>query len=547
MKKIYFFLAFVMIFSSHFYVTGQNLVTNGDLEQWDDANTPTGWDLAENISQNTSQVHGGDYSAAHMSASSSKKLRQDVQGITAGEQYTISYYYYDNAPDAKTRIWSYWMDADGNYLDADADVLRPSTYSDDNSSWQHFEATLIAPADAAQFRFEVRVYKQDNLTGGYVYYDDFSLESGTTNYPEPSNYPSFFTATASGVSIVLTWMDAVGEQLPGAYLILGHEGTSTDFTPPVDSVPVPNDLDWSDGEVAVNVVYGVETYTFDDLTPGQDYTFTIYPYTNSGENINYKTDGNPPVASAQVPNIVVINQEDFESGTLGTWTAYNVTGDQVWENYEYGGNKFAKMSGYESGSHENEDWLISPLMNLTGFTSITMNFSNAMNYSGPDLQLFFSADYDGAGDPNNFTWTDITDQADWSDGSFHWAASGDVDLTSLAAQSSYVAFKYTSTAEQSATWEVDDILIYGTQGVGVGENKAEKITLYPNPAVDFFSFNSADEGQMTITDLAGRTVLTSEMQKGNNRIDVSQLHPGIYLVRVVYADNKVVAGKLQVR
>ena len=547
MRKIYFFIAFVMMFTSHFYVTGQNMVTNGDLEQWDDANTPTGWDLAENISQNTSEVHGGTYSAAHMSASSSKKLRQDVQGITAGEQYTISYYYYDNAPDAKTRIWSYWMDADGNYLDADADVLRPSTYSDDNASWQHFEVTLIAPTDAAQFRFEVRVYKQDNLDGGYVYYDDFSLESGTTNYPEPSNYPTFFTATASGVSIVLNWMDAIGEQLPSAYLILGHEGTSTDFTPPVDSVPVPDDLDWSDGEVAVNVVYGVETYTFDDLTPGQDYTFTIYPYTNSGDNINYKTDGNPPIASAQVPNIVVINQEDFESGTLGTWTAYNVTGAQVWENYEYGGNKFAKMSGYDSGSNENEDWLISPQMNLTGFTSITLNFSNAMSYSGPDLQLFFSADYDGTSDPNDFTWTDITDQADWSDGSFQWVASGDVDLTSMAAESSYVAFKYTSTAEQSATWEVDDILIYGIQGVGVGENKVEKIKLYPNPAGDFFSFDSGDEGQMTIMDLTGRTVLTSGLQKGNNRINVSQLHPGVYLVRVVYTNNKVVAGKLQVR
>ncbi|NOX84706.1 MAG: DUF5017 domain-containing protein [Chlorobi bacterium] len=547
MKKFYFLLVFVMTFSLQFYVSGQNLVTNGDLEQWDDANTPTGWDLAENISQNTTQVHGGTYSAAHQSTTSSKKLRQDVQGIVGSQQYTISYWYYDNATDAKTRIWSYWMDVDGNYLDADADVLRPSTYSEDKSTWQHFEVTLIAPADAAQFRFEVRVYQQDNTSGGYVYYDDFSLEAGSTNYPEPSNYPSFFTATVSGVSIILNWMDATGEQLPSAYLILGHEGASTDFTPPVDSVPVPNDLDWSDGEVAVNVAYGEETYTFPDLTPGQDYTFTIYPYTNSGSNINYKTDGNPPIAYAQIPNVVVINQEDFESGTLGTWTAYNVTGSQVWENYEYGGNKFARMSGYEGGSNENEDWLISPQMNMTGFTTVTFNFSTAMNYTGPDLQLFFSSDYDGVGDPNNFTWIDFTDQAAWSDGSWNWVPSGDVDLTSMAAESSYVAFKYTSTADQSATWEVDDILIFGIQGVGIGENKTEKITLYPNPATEFFNFDSDDEGEMTIMDLTGRTILTSGLQKGINRVNVSQLNPGIYLVRVIYLNNKVAAGKLQIR
>ncbi len=547
MKKIYFFFVFVMIFSSHFYVSGQNMVTNGDLEQWDDANTPTGWDLYENISQSTAEVHGGTYSAAHQSASSSKKFRQDVQGITAGQQYTISYWYYDNATDAKTRIWSYWLDAGGSTIDVDGDVLRPSTYSEENASWQHFEVTLIAPADATQFRFEVRVYKQDNVDGGYVYYDDFSIESGSTNYPEPSNYPTFFTATASGVSIILNWIDAVGEQLPSAYLILGHEGTSTDFTAPVDGVPVSNDLDWSDGEVAVNVTYGEGTYTFPDLTPGQDYTFTIYPYTNSGDNINYKTDGNPPVATAQIPNIVVINQEDFESGTLGTWTAYNVTGAQVWENYEFSGNKFARMSGYDSGSNENEDWLISPQMNLTGFTSVTLNFSSGMNYSGPDLQLFFSSDYDGAGDPNNFTWLDITDQAAWSDGSWNWVPSGDVDLTSMAAESSYLGFKYTSTAEQSATWEVDDILIYGIQGVGIGENKTETIVLYPNPASDLINLNSSATGELIIVDLTGRKVMTANVTKGANRINVGGLHSGIYLVHITFADGKTASGKLQIR
>ncbi len=547
MKKFYFFLALATIFSLPFTVTGQNLVTNGDLEQWDNANTPTGWDLAENISQSTAEVHGGTYSAAQMSASSSKKFRQDVQGIIAGQQYTISYYFYDNAPDAKTRIWSYWMDADGNYLDNDADTLRPADYSTDKPSWQHFNITLTAPANAAQFRFEVRVYHQDNTDGGYVYYDDFSIEAGSTNYPEPTNYPTNFTATASGVDITLNWVDAIGEQLPGAYLILGHEGTSTDFTPPVDSVPVANDLDWSDNEVAVNVSYGVESYVFSNLTPGEDYTFTIYPYTNSGANINYKTDGTPPIASTQVSNIVIINQEDFESGTLGTWTAYNVTGSQVWQNYEYNGDKFAQMSGYEGGSHENEDWLISPQMNMTGFTSVTFNFTTAYNYDGNALQLFFSSDYDGTGDPNNFTWIDITDQAAWSDGSFHWVPSGDVDLTSMAAQSSYVAFKYTSTNEQSSTWEVDDILIYGIQGVGIPETDRENVTLYPNPAADYFNINVDAGGQLNIMDLAGKNVMTTQLQKGSNRINISELHPGIYLVRVKNNDNKILLGRLLVR
>lgn len=547
MKKLYLFFVFASFAMLPFLSNGQNLVNNGDLEQWDDANTPTGWDLYENISQSTDPVHGGTYSAGHMSASSSKKFRQDIQGIVGGQQYTISYYYYDNAPNAKTRIWSYWMDAGGNYLDDDADVLRPAVYSDDKPSWQQFNVTLTAPSNAAQFRMEVRVYHQDNTEGGYVYYDDFDIEASSTNFPEPTNYPTDFTATASGVDIDLTWVDAIGEQLPGAYLILGHEGTSTSFTAPVDGVPVGDDLDWSDGEVAVNVSYGVQAYSFNNLIPGQDYTFIIYPYTNAGSNIDYKTDGNPPTATAQVNDVVIINQEDFESGTLGTWTEYNVTGTQIWENYEFGGNKFARMSGYEGGSNENEDWLISPQMDFTNFISITMNFSSAVNYTGPDLQLFISTDYDGTGNPNDFTWTELTGDATWSDGSFNWVESGDVDLTAYTGESVYVAYKYTSTADESATWEIDDILIYGIHTVGINESKHTELGFYPNPASNFIQFTENRQGKLSVFDFAGRNVMTVEVNKGTSRIDVSSLGTGTYLVRFNDNNNKIKTGKLIVR
>ncbi len=64
-----------------------------------------------------------------------------------------------------------------------------------------------------------------------------------------------------GMSIELNWTDAIGEQLPGAYLLLGQKATRG-FQTPVDGVPVSDDLDWSDGQVAVNVSYGTGTYTF---------------------------------------------------------------------------------------------------------------------------------------------------------------------------------------------------------------------------------------------------------------------------------------------
>jgi len=47
----------------------------------------------------------------------------------------------------------------------------------------------------------------------------------------------------------------------------------------------------------------------------------------------------------------------------------------------------------------------------------------------------------------------------WSTGGFQWTDSGVLPMTNFVGQSNVrIAFKYTST-NQSATWEVDDILI----------------------------------------------------------------------------------------
>jgi len=276
MKKIYFLLIVTALIAAPFWSISQNMVQNADLEQWDNASTPTDWDLYDNISQESTVIHSGTYSAAQMSDASSQKFRQDLDNVSPGTEYTIEYWYFDNDPAARTRIWSYWMDASGTYLDANADELRPSTYSEDNTSWQHYIVTLTAPVNAAQFRFEVRTYKENNNTGGHVYFDDFNFSGQTSNDPEPSNYPTNFAAAANGLTIDLTWTDATGAQLPSGYLILGaKDGSST--SAPQDGTPVADDFDWSDGTAAANVSYGVQTFTFSGLDVFTTYTFTIYP------------------------------------------------------------------------------------------------------------------------------------------------------------------------------------------------------------------------------------------------------------------------------
>jgi len=92
--------------------------------------------------------------------------------------------------------------------------------------------------------------------------------------PEPTNYPTNFAAEMSGINMQINWTDATGDQLPFAYLILGNDDGSG-FTPPVDGTPINDDLNWDDGTIAVNVLYGAESYLL-DVDPNTEYHFTIY-------------------------------------------------------------------------------------------------------------------------------------------------------------------------------------------------------------------------------------------------------------------------------
>ncbi|MBN4081701.1 choice-of-anchor J domain-containing protein [bacterium AH-315-C07] len=155
--------------------------------------------------------------------------------------------------------------------------------------------------------------------------------------------------------------------------------------------------------------------------------------------------------------ILYKNFEDSSVTSYG-WTTYNVSGTQYWYLDEFSGNKFAKMSGYESGSnYVNEDWLISSPIHTQKHTSAILSFLTAKNYTGNDLEVLISSDYSGSGDPNLATWTNLNPTL--SAGSWTWTNSGNIDLSAYLGQTLYIGFKYTSDATNSATWEVDDYLV----------------------------------------------------------------------------------------
>ncbi|MDD3607079.1 MAG: FlgD immunoglobulin-like domain containing protein, partial [Candidatus Cloacimonas acidaminovorans] len=112
--------------------------------------------------------------------------------------------------------------------------------------------------------------------------------SGTVYKSEPSNHCSNFTvAKVTPSTIKLTWTDAA-KTTPDGYLIKGSAVSFDDITAPVDGTPESNST------LVRNVAQGLGSWTFTNLTENTTYYFKIYPYTNSGTNINYKTDGDIP-------------------------------------------------------------------------------------------------------------------------------------------------------------------------------------------------------------------------------------------------------------
>jgi hypothetical protein len=207
------------------------------------------------------------------------------------------------------------------------------------------------------------------------------------------------------------------------------------------------------------VLYTRSAATFADqaVPSGQVDIISIVSDYN-GTQINLRS-GDDVSGGTVDPGGDVVFEDDFEGG-LDKWYTFSVLGDQVWEHSPQYGNpgSCAKMTGYSGGAFANEDWLISPQIDLTSATVGTLKFETAMNYSGFPMEVYISEEYDGTGDPNDAEWVQINPVL--SSGSWTWTGSGNIDLSDYFGSGIYFAFKFTCSDQESSTWEVDNVEVF---------------------------------------------------------------------------------------
>lgn len=156
---------------------------------------------------------------------------------------------------------------------------------------------------------------------------------------------------------------------------------------------------------------------------------------------------------------------DFTEGTndspvnMSDWLTLNqdANADKQWVYSEYGGNKYAQMSGYGGDMSTYTSWMISPALDIDGATNKTVSFKTAKAFwaTSTQFKVYLLNDID----PEKAMKIELTDAilASESDANYAWIESGDIDLSAYSGYK-YIAFYYHGEGSSggSTTFRVDD-------------------------------------------------------------------------------------------
>ena len=240
-------------------------------------------------------------------------------------------------------------------------------------------------------------------------------------------------------------------------------------------------------------------------------------------------------------DMIVIFNQDWE-GEMDGWTFVTIYGNKPWTIATHNGNKYANANGYNDDV-DNDQWCISPAFNLNNYEGVTLTFMNAMKFTGPDLELYFSNNYDGQ-DPTTAMWQrlDFT----MSEGNYTWTESGEISLNSFSGSNCYIGFRYTSTIEDgAASWEIDDIVLTATSITSVSEAEAMNVNIWNYDNEIFVENNTNNSVQLSVFNVLGQQVLAKTVATGSVRF-THNLAKGMYIVTLQCNDERK-SGKIIVR
>lgn len=195
--------------------------------------------------------------------------------------------------------------------------------------------------------------------------------------------------------------------------------------------------------------------------------------------------------------ITILDQSMLTQASFNTFLPISVIGAQSWYfSSSYG----AVCSGYASAqNNENEDWLISPTMNLAQTNNTKLTFSHTRG-STPFVnvgvaegwyKVFATANY--TGNPATTTWIELTGVNQTITVGWQFVSSGDLVIPEAAkSANSRIAFRYQSSATQSSTWEIKNVKVTADAPV-IPDTSEFKITNWNTEWLGCFEYGPTDD------------------------------------------------------
>ena len=164
---------------------------------------------------------------------------------------------------------------------------------------------------------------------------------------------------------------------------------------------------------------------------------------------------NPPAPGGEVQSMPYFQSFTSE---FGSFITKDVRGAQSWM-IDY---STAKMTGYVSNAYyENEDWLISSPVAITGVSDAKMTMvyiGRYFNKINEEVTIWASTDYTYGNEPSSANWSQVPaalrEGSNWND-----FLTTEISLTDYVGQTVVFAVRYTSTDSKAGTMEIQSITI----------------------------------------------------------------------------------------
>ena len=245
-------------------------------------------------------------------------------------------------------------------------------------------------------------------------------------------------------------------------------------------------------ELYIGSADGVSDYTYADAyefsnadyaTTGSD-AFGFYPNVDPNEEI-------PAVLDAQIMDategqIVLVEYDQYiDTPDVGLTNLYQAAFPANFDDFELidasgsldawtTGSSNVQGSGFSSGAQANEEWLISPEVDLSDGSDLLFQITQEIDFLGDEslIDILIATDYIEGGDVASATWTALSfDKTIYSS----LTASEDFDFSAYDGETIHIALKYSSTDSESPRWRVQDFTV---KAIGISGDSVAYGTYY---------------------------------------------------------------------